>query len=161
MALAVPLSRFTSRVGGGSAFFVRRHHIMKTVRPILFVILALLAGWVIGLYTTDHYYEKWIRHYQMKKTMDGIGDRFAALNAVRAGDTNGTVELLESQMDGQIMVLGAMLQDLQVDQLSPWNIRLMTRLRDYRAAYPRKTNSLEIKQIIMGALSLTNTQNHR
>ena len=25
MALAVPLSRFTSRVGGGSAFFVRRH----------------------------------------------------------------------------------------------------------------------------------------
>ena len=25
MALAVPLSRFTSQVGGGSAFFVRRH----------------------------------------------------------------------------------------------------------------------------------------
>ena len=25
MALVVPLSRFTSRVGGGSAFFVRRH----------------------------------------------------------------------------------------------------------------------------------------
>ena len=25
MALAVPLSRFTSRVGGGSAFFVRQH----------------------------------------------------------------------------------------------------------------------------------------
>ncbi len=26
MALAVPLSRFTSQVGGGSAFFVRRHY---------------------------------------------------------------------------------------------------------------------------------------
>src|ERR1039458_7070420 len=25
LALAVPLSRFTSRVGGGSAFYVRRH----------------------------------------------------------------------------------------------------------------------------------------
>jgi len=25
LALAVPLSRFTPRVGGGSAFFVRRH----------------------------------------------------------------------------------------------------------------------------------------
>jgi hypothetical protein len=25
LALAVPLSRFTSRVGGGSAFFVRQH----------------------------------------------------------------------------------------------------------------------------------------
>ena len=33
MALAVPLSRFTSRVGGGSAFFVRQHYappFMKT-----------------------------------------------------------------------------------------------------------------------------------
>src|ERR1035437_3740735 len=26
LALAVPLSRFTSRVGGGSAFYVRRHY---------------------------------------------------------------------------------------------------------------------------------------
>jgi len=26
LALAVPLSRFTPRVGGGSAFFVRQHH---------------------------------------------------------------------------------------------------------------------------------------
>ena len=30
MALAVPLSRFTSRVGGGSAFFVRRHYTFMT-----------------------------------------------------------------------------------------------------------------------------------
>ena len=28
MALAVPLSRFTSRIGGGSAFFVRNHFCM-------------------------------------------------------------------------------------------------------------------------------------
>ena len=33
MALAVPLSRFTSQVGGGSAFFVRRidHHFMSRI----------------------------------------------------------------------------------------------------------------------------------
>jgi len=30
LALAVPLSRFTPRVGGGSAFFVRRHCYMST-----------------------------------------------------------------------------------------------------------------------------------
>ena len=29
MALSVPLSRFTPRVGGGSAFFVRRHYAMR------------------------------------------------------------------------------------------------------------------------------------
>ena len=30
MARSVPLSRFTSRVGGGSAFFVRRHYTFMT-----------------------------------------------------------------------------------------------------------------------------------
>ena len=42
MALSVPLSRFTSRVGGGSAFFVRAH--MKAVVIITsFCLLAVLA----------------------------------------------------------------------------------------------------------------------
>lgn len=132
---------------------------MKKARPFLIVILALLIGWAIGLYTTDHFYEKWIRRYRIRNAFEGINDRFAALNAVRAGDTNGTVELLESQMDGQIMVLGVLIPDLHADQLMPWDIRLITRLRDYRAAYPRKTNSLEIDRIITGALSLTNSQN--
>ena len=33
MALAVPLSRFTSLVGGGSAFFVRQREFMNTSNP--------------------------------------------------------------------------------------------------------------------------------
>jgi len=33
LVIAVPLSRFTSRVGGGSAFFVRRHsHVYEKAR---------------------------------------------------------------------------------------------------------------------------------
>ena len=31
MALAVPLSRFTPRVGGGSAFFVRQHYVSQNM----------------------------------------------------------------------------------------------------------------------------------
>ena len=33
MALAVPLSRFTPRVGGGSAFYVRRHYAHGYIAP--------------------------------------------------------------------------------------------------------------------------------
>ena len=40
MALAVPLSRLTSRVGGGSAFFVR--HLMRTSILIMAVLLTAL-----------------------------------------------------------------------------------------------------------------------
>ena len=35
MALAVPLSRFTSRVGGGSAFAVRRYPVFKIMQTLI------------------------------------------------------------------------------------------------------------------------------
>jgi hypothetical protein len=37
LALAVPLSRFTSRVGGGSAFYVRQHDKLMKILAILFM----------------------------------------------------------------------------------------------------------------------------
>jgi hypothetical protein len=43
LALAVPLSRFTPRVGGGSAFFVRRLARMKNI-TIFFLASMILAG---------------------------------------------------------------------------------------------------------------------
>ena len=54
MALAVPLSRFTSRVGGGSAFFVRRHaHSMKTHHILIIGASLLAAGCSQPASTTD------------------------------------------------------------------------------------------------------------
>ena len=49
MALSVPLSRFTSRVGGGSAFFVRRHTRMKRIVRVLVWLVALAAAILIVL----------------------------------------------------------------------------------------------------------------
>ena len=47
MALAIPLSRFTSRVGGGSAFYVRpRQFAMKRTAKIVVILLVLLAEFV-------------------------------------------------------------------------------------------------------------------
>ena len=50
MALSVPLSRITSRVGGGSAFFVRHHlHAMKKLTLIglfLALLVAVLLLWM-------------------------------------------------------------------------------------------------------------------
>ena len=44
MALAVPLSRFTSRVGGGSAFYVRRFRAMRLFWPLLILFQLWLAS---------------------------------------------------------------------------------------------------------------------
>ena len=48
MALSVPLSRFTSRVGGGSAFFVRHHaHVMK--KPTRSFLIAVPVVILVGV----------------------------------------------------------------------------------------------------------------
>ena len=51
MALSVPLSRFTSRVGGGSAFYVRPHYTTKYMNynPTLDIIAVVLIVSVAGL----------------------------------------------------------------------------------------------------------------
>ena len=134
---------------------------MKTLRPFLFLIIAMLVGWAIGLYATEHYYEKWIKRYRTHNAFDGVTDRFAVLKALRVGDTNGAAELLESQMDNQIMVFGAMIQNVPADQLGPWDLQLLAQLRDYRAAHPRKTSRPEVDQIVAGFLSPTNSPDHQ
>jgi hypothetical protein len=54
MALVVPLSRFTPRVGGGSAFFVRPHYAMSTKLP-LDERHPLCGTWIASSDDTDDY----------------------------------------------------------------------------------------------------------
>ena len=133
---------------------------MKSIRPFLFLTIALLLGWAIGSYSTVHFYDKWIKRYQTRMAFESVNDRLTALNALRAGDTNGTAELLENQLDSQITALVPTLQDPATGQLQPQNFQLLTQLRDYRAAHPRKSSRPDIDQIIASALSSTNSQNH-
>jgi hypothetical protein len=52
LALAVPLSRFTPRVGGGSAFFVRLHYaFMKMRTPLIIASIAFSALYMAGCAT--------------------------------------------------------------------------------------------------------------
>ena len=65
MALSVPLSRFTSQVGGGLAFYVRRHHTFMKFMLTLFAVSLLLTACtkntsdasiqrrVVGVWTSD------------------------------------------------------------------------------------------------------------
>jgi hypothetical protein len=134
---------------------------MKKMRPLLFSVLALLAGWAIGSYTSDHFYDKWIKRYQARNAHDGVSDGLAALKALRAGDTNQVAELLENQLDTQIMALGTVLQETPAAQRPAADTQLLDQLRDYRFAHPRKTSRSEIDQRVAGVLSLTNASNQQ
>ena len=47
MALSVPLSRFTSRVGGGSAFFVRPHYTFMKKLAIIGLSVAIVVACIL------------------------------------------------------------------------------------------------------------------
>src|SRR5450830_1662717 len=51
LALSVPLSRFTPRVGGGSAFFVRPlRHVSTNIKYVTFVYLVLAPSYLAALF---------------------------------------------------------------------------------------------------------------
>jgi integral membrane sensor domain MASE1 len=54
LALSVPLSRFTSRVGGGSAFYVRPRDYMDAIFPIIAVTAATFGG-IVGWFSRGRF----------------------------------------------------------------------------------------------------------
>ncbi len=86
MALAVPLSRFTPRVGGGSAFFVRPlRHDMNFKRPCWFILLGLLAlaglgyGGMVATPAVFHFFHS---HYEKLGSQDLIVIGFGVMMGI-------------------------------------------------------------------------------
>ena len=129
-------------------------HAMKKSSCLLFVSFALLLGWAVGSSLSDRFYDHWINRFQTHDAVVGAGDRLAALHALRTGDTNQVAECLEVQLDSQIMALGAMLRNVPVASRPAEAVRLLARLRDYRAVHPRKTGRPEFDNGVAAVLSL-------
>jgi hypothetical protein len=91
----------------------------------------------------------------------GVCDTLHVLKALRAGDTNEAIDELEGQMDRHLMGFGAMVQAVPQAERKPTDFRVISRIREYRAAYPRRTDSAEIDQFVAGILSLTNSETHK
>ena len=86
MALFVPLSRFTSTVGGGSAFFVRPlRHDMNLKRPCWFILLGLLAlaglgyGGMVATPAVFHFFHS---HYEKLGSQDLIVIGFGVMMGI-------------------------------------------------------------------------------
>jgi cytochrome c oxidase assembly factor CtaG len=104
LALAVPLSRFPSRVGGGSAFYVRPLHTitMKTktkytiVWTVLFFLGTLFGYWVFGSIVRErHDMPQWGRLYfflpftpLMMAGLALLMSRFGWLPGTKSNDRN-------------------------------------------------------------------------
>ncbi len=64
-------------------------------------------------------------------------------------------------MDSHLSGLGSMIEDVPPNKRRPADIRLLTRVGEYRAAYPRTTGSADIDSDIAEVVSLTNAENQK
>jgi hypothetical protein len=92
LALAVPLSRFTSRVGGGSAFFVRHHltAMTKQTRLIavarIFLAIVACSVWVWHAHQPGHTEATTVQHVSEPHP---VGDSYGpATMQLPVGDRN-------------------------------------------------------------------------
>ena len=122
---------------------------------ILLGIFLFVIGLGVGYALSAFSYIRWIENDMTNSSFVGISDRYVALQALRSGETNKAIDALEGQMDGEILAFAAMKQNVPIASLKASDVRLIKRVRDYRAAHPYSENP-DINWTVASILSLTN-----
>jgi len=82
-----------------------------------------------------------------------LGDALRPLQAIRKGDIAEATEWLESRLDGQVIELSGLVPEEADQKKRAGYLRALTRVRDYRTAYPRKSDSPDLDRGVADALS--------
>jgi hypothetical protein len=84
----------------------------------------------------------------------GVTETLEPLRDLRAGNTNGAIEVLENRLDEGIIELSAILPEQRDEKKRAAYVRTLMTVRDYRATHPwRSTISSELEQNVAKALA--------
>ena len=108
MALSVPLSRSTLRVGGGSAFFVRPLERMKTRTTIIIVGVALVIGAAIGFGISSYFWSRLSESQTIASSLSGVSTAYAPLKLLKDGRSKDATDILEVELDSSMRNLELM-----------------------------------------------------
>jgi len=130
----------------------------KLLIPLV-VIAALVIGFFLGRWqirhTVDSYFAEMSRPEVRRATAE-FSKAAGVLKAIRAGDTNEAIETLESELDTQIMYIGAVTEATPVSERDKQWLSRIRWLRDYRVTHPRKSDPF-IDEQVAHYLSLVET----
>src|SRR5882724_10735711 len=111
---------------------------MKKFVTIMLPIAMLVIGLVGGWFASAHFYNQWIESHMKTDQYNHLSQRCRVLVQLRAGKTNEAAETLETLMDGDILGFGSFVRDVRPDEHRAADMKLLTTVRDYRAAHPWK-----------------------
>lgn len=126
---------------------------------LLAVIAALAAGFFLGRWQARHTVDSYLAQMSRPEVRRATADFSKAagvLKAIRTGDTNEAIETLESELDTQIMYIGAVTEATPVAERDKQWLSRLRWLSDYRATHPRKSDPF-IDEQVAHYLSLAET----
>ena len=81
-----------------------------------------------------------------------VAHPFETLRDLRAGDTTNAIETLENRLDVGIVQLRALVPEQRDQKKRAAYVRMLKKVRDYRAAHPWKSASPEVQGAVAKAL---------
>ena len=118
---------------------------MTRTRATVLLGAVFIAGAVLGGGLAAWFYEDFVvpRHLSASAA-SGAGNKLAVLRAVRISDTTGAIQVLESGLDGDLVVLGL----LPASVIDAPTSRILNRIATYRDKYSHKSGDAEVDTTI-------------
>ena len=111
----------------------------------------VIGGGLVGYWTAQ--YMKFAASSMTAVSYTGAAQSVMRLDHLRRGDTQFPIESLEVQLDGDLIGLWGFYKDTPVDKRDAHLLKLLAKIRDYRAKYSRKTEHPEIDQSVAEVLA--------
>ena len=137
------------------------HTFMKSKLLIsTLVLVALIGGFFLGQWQTRRTVESWMTKMmgtEVKRATADFSRAAGLLQQIRSGDTNAAIEDLESELDSNIMMIGAVTEATPVSERDKQWLSRIRWLRSERAEHPRKTEYAAIDEEVAHVLTLVET----
>ncbi len=122
----------------------RTNIVVGVISFLLGVAVTVIAAWI----PLSRYFATFSANVSASEIVFSAG----ALNALRSGDTTNAMELLEIKLDGGIIGLGSMLEEMPAHRHHKNQIKQMKAAWDYRTKYPRKSDNPDMDATVAAYL---------
>jgi hypothetical protein len=111
------------------------------------VVGGLLVGFVFG------WYLKFTASGMEARACTSAAQSIRLLEHLREGDAQSRIDSLEVQLDGDLVSLWAFYKDAPPGKRDPHFLKLLGKIRDYRAKYPHTTGHAELDHTVAEVLA--------
>jgi len=128
---------------------------MSKVKAVVIACSAVLAGIVIGGLLVGYACIrtiKFINSGNEARAYTSAAQSFMLLDQLRRGDVQSPIDSLEVQLDGDLISLWGYHKDAPADKRDPHLLKLLAKVRDYRAKYPHRIQHPELDRTIAEVL---------